>query len=135
MLQFAKGGGMDINSLILNQSITHILLKCQFSPSLIGFDYIRGIVEKCCQKEKGYQTFIAEAFHEVANEEKSSCDRIDKRVRASLKDAKSRQGFLGMNEYFNEIIYNGQNDISPQEAISLLVEMSKLEFAKRCAGE
>ena len=122
---------MNMENLILNQSVTHILLKCAFSPSLLGFDYIREVVEKCCKKENGYQNFITEIYKEVAESDNSTADKVDKRIRASLKDAKSRKGFLAMNEYFDERVYNGERDIPAQEAISILVEISKLEFAKR----
>ena len=122
---------MDTNKLLLNQSVTHILLKCAFSPCMVGFDYIRAVVEKCCEKESGYQSLIKDIFKEVAEKEKSSADKVDKRIRAVLKDAKARKGFYAMNEYFNEIVYNGKEEIPTQEAISMLVEMSKLEFAKR----
>lgn len=117
---------------LLNQSITHILLKCQLSPTMIGFDYIRDVVEKCCTNDIEFQKLVGTAYKEVAKQQKSSSDQVDKRIRAVLADAQSRKGFLAMNEYFDEVVYSGEKNLAPREAISFLVEMSKLEFAKRC---
>lgn len=120
-----------MKNLILHQSITHILLKCSCSPSLMGFDYLREVIKECCQKEDCYQSSITEIYKKVAKQDNSSIEKVDKRIRAMLKDAQSRKGFLAMNEYFNEVVYNGNKFFPNQEAISLLVEMSNLEFNKR----
>lgn len=119
-----------MDSLVLHQSVTHILLKCLFSPSLMGFDYLRDIVTKCCRQKVDYQKLISKFYHEVACEDNCCIDKIDKRIRASLKDAYSRRGFFAMNEYFDDRVYSG-DFLQPHEAISLLVEMSKVEYQKQ----
>lgn len=121
---------MKDKNAILSQAVTHILLKCTFSPSLTGFDYLREVIERCCQKE-GYQNLITDIYKEVALKDNCTPDKVEKRIRASLKDVKSRQGFLAVNEYFDALVYNCDRELPAQEAISLLVEMSKIEFAKR----
>lgn len=123
-----------MKNLILNQAITHILLKCSCSPSLMGFDYLRDVIKECCQNENFYQKNIGEVYKKVAMDNNSTIGKVDKRIRATIKDSQSRKGFLAVNEYFDEIVYNGNKDIPNQEAISLLVEISKLEYAKRMEG-
>lgn len=117
--------------LILNQAITHILLKCSCSPNLMGFDYLREVIRECCLKGNFYQSNIGEAYRRVARNNRSTVEKMDKRIRAMLKDAQSRKGFLAVNEYFNQVVYNGNKDIPNQKAIALLIEMSRLEFSKR----
>lgn len=120
-----------MKNLILTQSITHILLKCECNPSLLGFDYLREVISKCCQRRNYYQSFMSEIYKEVAQETNSSIEKIDKRIRVLLKGAKARKGFFAMNEYFDEIVYNGSKNLRAQESISLLIEMSNIEFTKR----
>lgn len=121
---------MSIEGAVLCQSVTHILLKCSFSPSLLGFDYIREVIEFCCETKRDPLRVLTFALKEVAKRDGSSVNKIDKRIRASIKDAKRRQGLLGMNEYYSERVYEG-DEVRARETISYLVEMSRLEYEKR----
>lgn len=122
-------GQYDENDNIPNRVVKYLLMV-KISPSLRGFDYLQTAIELCLKDGAIINHVTSELYPEVAKEFNVTGSIVERCMRTAIDNAYKNGGLLGINNFYNKVVYKNDYKLTNAELISLIVENVRLDVLK-----
>lgn len=114
----------------LYDEISDIMLKLGLQPKFAGFEYMREAIWIFLRDNKTGEKITTEVYPQVAKKFCVSHLIVERNIRIMISDAFKKGGLLGINEFYESIVYTNSFPLSNNELISVVVEILKLKQLK-----
>lgn len=106
--------------------ITDIMLKLGLQPKFAGFEYLREAVGLYVNKATSEEKLTTEIYPKIAEKYDVSVMIVERSIRMAISDSFNSKGLLGLNDYYQNVVYSGDFMLSNGELISIIAEILKL---------
>ena len=114
----------------LFDEISDIMLKLGLQPKFAGFEYMREAIWIFLRDDKTWEKITTEVYPQVAEKFSVNTLIVERNIRIMISDAFKKGGLLGINEFYESIVYTNSFTLSNNELISVIVEILKLKQLK-----
>ena len=110
--------------------ITEILLYLGIKPKMAGFDYLRSAIGFSYSTNQ-FEKVTTEIYPKVGKEYSITEDLVERSIRMVIVEAHENGGLLGVNELFDQIVFNNKYLLSTGEFISIVAEIIRLQEIRK----
>lgn len=121
---------MLTEDIIVRDKCTTMLMNLKISPGSLGFDYIRQAVLLCYKDMSLIKYVTKRLYPKVAEIFNVKANIVERSIRSAINKAYLCGGLLGVNDFYNVIIYTNKFKYTNSELISIIAEKLRLEMLK-----
>lgn len=109
---------------------TTILMCLKINPGSLGFDYMRQAIILCYNDRSLLKLITKKLYPQVANIFNVKANIVERSIRAAIDKAYSCGGLLGLNDFYNVIVYTNKFKFTNSELIAIIVEKIRIDIMK-----
>lgn len=109
---------------------TTILMYLKISPGSLGFDYMRQAIILCYHDKSLIQFVTKKLYPQVGEYFHVKANIVERSIRTAINKAYECGGLLGLNDFYNVIVYTNKFKYTNSELISIIVEKIRIDIMK-----
>ncbi len=121
---------MTVKDTRVRDLCTTILMCLKISPGSLGFDYMRQAVILCYNDKTLIQYVTKKLYPQVGEYFHVTAGIVERAIRTAINKAYECGGLLGLNDFYDTIVFTNKFKYTNSELISIIVEKIRLEIMR-----
>lgn len=112
------------------EKATNMLLELKIQPELVGFDYLRKAIVLCVEDMSLISTITSKLYPMVGEYFNVNASIVERCIRNAIEQSYKNGGLLGINNFYDTIIYTNDYKFANSELIAIIVEKIQIDRLK-----